>query len=215
MELAVRAIVPGIGLAVGSLLLLGLIATISFAAAIIAFFLLHGAFVVVLSRHLLTLDAPVVDWLGMRTWVGGAALASVVLPFVWLDVLAGSYSCADGQMYGRSIVPPLPWFLIAIALLNVSGLATRLAVWRSPAKILGLPERIILTGPLMLPVWWLGTPFSRKPFDCTPPFEGWGLFEGGLVLFPLLGLFLFAASLATAVLAATFVLPPDREANRG
>ena len=64
---------------------------------------------------------------------------------------------------------------------------------------------MILTAPITFLVLFLSVPFERKIIDCTPPFDGWGLFEGGMVLIPLLGLFLFAATLGAAILAATFV----------
>jgi hypothetical protein len=51
----------------------------------------------------------------------------------------------------------------------------------------------------------LGLPFERHVPNCVPPFDGWGMFEGGAVLWPLLGLFLFVMSFSMAALSAAFV----------
>lgn len=207
-----RAALPAMGLAIVSALTLIFVGFLLAPVAAIGFVLLHGVFVIALARNLLN-EPLAVALTRPKTWLGGAILAILILPFVWLDSLAANYSCADGQIYNRSIVPALPWFLIGLVLLNALALPTRLALWRARTRLLRLPERIILTAAMVPPVIVLGFPFERKAFDCTAPFEGWGLFEGGLFLIPLLGLFLFAASGMTAVLAGTFALGAEVDAT--
>lgn len=212
-----RAILPGFGFAFVSLITLfasssalALIAPAGLADATTIltfafFFIIHGVFVIAIARKLLAADIGIVHALSWSSWRGGILLALAIAPFVLLDLKAASYSCADGKAYDVSTVPQLPWFLIGWAVPTVSGIPTRLACWGQQLRILWWPQRVILTAPIAFPVLFLSVPFERKIIDCTPPFDGWGLFEGGMVLIPLLGLFLFAATLGAAILAATFV----------
>jgi hypothetical protein len=59
--------------------------------------------------------------------------------------------------------------------------------------------RLLALLPWALVIHWLGTPARTCSGEC------WGLFEGGVVMWPLLGLTTFTASLTCGVLSALFV----------
>ena len=209
-EMLRRAIAPGLILAfmsLGSLFVIGAALPV---AAPAAFFLFHGVFVIALTRRLIHPRLRLLKCLDSRSWAGGLLLTAAIGPFVLLDWSSASYSCADGRVIASSLsaVPALPWFLIGWLTLTLGAVPTRLACWAKGARLLWLPQRILMTVPLASLVLFFGLPFERKTIDCTPPFDGWGLFEGGAILFPLLALFLFSASLSAAALAAAFVTEP-------
>ena len=53
----------------------------------------------------------------------------------------------------------------------------------------------------------VGAPFQRHRIDCDNPGISYGLFDGGLIAAPMLGLFLFSMAFSLAVLSAAYVRP--------
>ena len=203
-EFSARAVGPGLLLASASFLLFLIAGTAFGPASLYVFILLHGLFVSAITRFLFDPPASWEVLYDSRVLLAGIGVTLAITPFALLDMEASDFICADGKLR-PSAIPPLPWFLIGWAALLLAAVPTRLLGWGRQVRLLSLPHRIVLTAPFAILVMLLGKPFLTKRMDCEPPFDGWGLFEGGLFLLPLLGLFLFVASLSAAVLSATFV----------
>ena len=204
-RLTAYAILPALGLAIASTaLILGLSRVMPFMLAVLPL-PAHGLFVVLLARHLL--GEPL--RLGWRDWSTAFALAAIMFGAIWLDQLGTNAMCGDGRMYEPSTLPQLPWAWIGWGLLVVSALPSRLLGYPAQ-RLLPWPERVILAAPFAAAVLFTGMPFQRAIDDCAI-IEGWGLFEGGLFLIPLLALFLFTLSFSIAVLSAAFVRPEAPE----
>lgn len=222
-RLTVGAILPGLGLAIASTALLTGIVVIAPAiipeaawraapaAALIGFAALalpliaHGLFVTLLMRRLLR-----EPWrCGWRQLGTAFILAAIMFGGIWLDGLGTNAICADGKMRVPSTLPQLPWAWIGWALLVGTALPSRLLGYPA-ARLLHWSDRVILAAPFAAAVFVTGLPFQRAIGDCEIV-EGWGLFEGGLFLIPLLALFLFTLSFSIAVLSAAFVRPETTE----
>lgn len=163
--------------------------------------LAHALFVTLLTDHLITCKFRP-QW---RAIGAALALAVPITLFAWLDAAGASHGCADGRVISRNVVPMWPWGWIGWLLLSISALPARL-LGHGSAAIRPWPDRALMLAPFALIILLTGAPFQRRTMDCTPPFEGgWGLFEGGMVAFPLLALFLFSMAFALAVLSAAFV----------
>ncbi len=223
VRLTADAVFPGIGLAIASVVLLygtALIAPLLIPDAVwrqvplllITGFLTaalpllaHGLFIVLLARHLLR-EPPRLGW---RQWGAALALTAIMVAGLWLDGLGNNAMCGDGKMYAPSTLPQLPWAWIGWALLVVTALPSRLLGYPA-GRLLHWSDRVILAAPFAVAVFVTGLPFQRAIDDCEIV-EGWGLFEGGLFLIPLLALFLFTLSFSIAVLSAAFVRPEASE----
>ncbi|MEY4270248.1 MAG: hypothetical protein RLZZ58_1464 [Pseudomonadota bacterium] len=216
-----RAIVPGAALAlllvavqVGIIVAVGrasagfdkaLASAFAISAAVLPL-LAHALFVTLLADHLIC----GARWPRRPRWVAvraGLILAIPIILIGWLDAAGASYGCADGQVFAKSPVPMWPWAWIGWLALAMTALPTCLlrppAAEREPWY-----NRAMLLAPFAVIVLITGLPFQRRSIDCTPPFDGgWGLFEGGIIMFPLLALFLFSMAFSLAVLSATFVIP--------
>jgi hypothetical protein len=204
-RLTVGAILPGLGLAVASLMLL---IALGFATPVLPLALVlpaHGLFVVLLTRYLLREPLR----LGWRQWGTALFLTAVMVAAIWLDDLGTNAMCGDGRIYAPSTLPQLPWAWIGWALLVVTALPSRLLGYPA-ARLLHWSDRVILAAPFAAAVFVTGLPFQRAIGDCEIV-ERWGLFEGGLFLIPLLALFLFTLSFSIAVLSAAFVRPETPE----
>ncbi|MGB3847775.1 MAG: hypothetical protein WA940_18035 [Sphingopyxis sp.] len=203
--LTASAILPAFGLAIAStILIVGLSFVMPFLMVVLPL-PAHGLFVVLLTRHLL--HEPL--HLGWRESSVALGLAAIMFAAIWLDQLGTNARCGDGRMYEPSTLPQLPWAWIGWGLLVVTALPSRLLGY--PARrLLSWPERVILAAPFAAAVLFTGLPFQRAIDDCAI-IEGWGLFEGGLFLIPLLALFLFTLSFSIAVLSAAFVRPEAPE----
>lgn len=217
-----RAVAPALGLALlsaATLLPLAWIAGLLSGGsgftpiALLLLCWLHGVFIVTLTARLLEPQRGLLGALAGPGLRGGSIMGVALLAFAALDAAGSGYSCADGAAYGRSAVPMLPWLWIGWLLLNLFAVPTRLAAPSAVHSrgIMIWQWRILLLTPFALVVLLLGQPFQDRVVDCTAPFEGYGLFEGGLVLLPLLGLFWFVASTTMAVLAAAYLNPVQTE----
>lgn len=201
VRLTADAVFPGLGLAIASTVLL-----IGFgvAAPILPFALTlpaHGLFVVLLTRYLLREPLR----LGRREWGTALVLAAIMFAAIGLDWLGTNAMCGDGKMYEASTLPQLPWAWIGWGLLAVTALPSRLLGYPAE-RLMHWSDRTILAAPFAVAVFVTDLPFQRAIGDCEIV-EGWGLFEGGLFLIPLLALFLFTLSFSIAVLSAAFVRP--------
>lgn len=146
-----------------------------------------------------------------RAFAAGLLLALPILLFGWLDVSGASYGCADGRVTWRSAVPTAPWAWIGWLVLTLAVLPARL-LGHGGAKLEPWPHRVLMLIPFAVILLVLGTPFQRHRINCTPPFEeGWGLFEGGAFMIPLLALFLFSMAWSLALVSAAAVRLPHDE----
>lgn len=137
----------------------------------------------------------------------GAMLVVPILMFALLDAYGASHSCADGAAIRTSSVPNLPWLWIGWAVLTATAFPARCigAVLREAPPLVPIWRRLLLMVPFVPPILLFGWPFERHVPNCSPPFDGWGMFEGGAVLWPLLGLFWFALTFSMGWLSAAFV----------
>ena len=167
----------------------------------------HAVFIVTVTWKQLKPGRPLFSCLVSPGLKAGAILAAPIFAFALLDAFGAVYSCAEGLAYGRSPVPNFPWLWIGWTCLALTALPARtigVAIGEQP-PLIPLWRRAILTLPFLPFLWIFGYVFEWREIDCTPPFEGWGLFEGGLFMIPLLGLFWFVASFSLAVLSAACV----------
>lgn len=116
--------------------------------------------------------------------LGGAVLSLPILLF-WL---AGQW---------RPIAD-LPWLVIGWVAVTGLALPARIVARLRRRRFVALPWRQQL--PVALPCLAL-VMLTAWPTQSLEG-EGWGLFEGGMILFPLLGLGLFLASFTCALLSA-------------
>ncbi|MEQ1687469.1 MAG: hypothetical protein ABL874_02725 [Sphingopyxis sp.] len=173
--------------------------------------LLHTLFIAAIATRLLDGTKSIFRHLYSRdAIVNGAMLALCFLPFVLLDIFSSSYGCADGKAYDVSVIPMLPWLWIGWLILNATGITARLGVPRiyQGNRRDTIYDRLFAIVPFAIPVLLFGYTFQIRSIDCTPPFDGFGFFEGGIVLFPLLGAFWFFMSVSSAIIAAICAAPP-------
>jgi len=172
-----------------------------------AFLYFHAVFIAAVTWKQMRPSEPALRCVASPGFAAGGLLVLPLLAFALLDVVGASYSCADGRAYRSSSVPNLPWVWIGWAVLTVSALPVRCiaAVVRETPPLVPIGRRLLLMVPFVPPVLFFGFPFQWHLPECSPPFEGWGFMEGGLVLVPLLGLFLFTLSFSMATLSAAFV----------
>jgi hypothetical protein len=171
----------------------------------------HAVFIAALTWQQVHPGRPILRCAGSPGLVAGAILAVPILAFALLDMFGASYFCADGAAHDRSAIPDWPWLWIGWAVLALGALPARavgLIVGERP-PLLPLWRRFVLALPFAPLLWLFGSVFEWRQVSCAPPFDnpGWGLFEGGMFLFPLLGLFWFTASLSLAVHSAASVDP--------
>ena len=173
--------------------------------------LLHTVFIAVLAARLLDGSKSSFRHLMSRdVVVNSGKLALCFLPFVLLDIYSSSYRCADGKAYDVSAIPMLPWLWIGWLILNALGstarfgVSTALQVHRRDTIF----DRVFAMAIFTIPVFLFGFVFQMRRIDCTPPFDGFGLFEGGIVLIPLLAAFWFFMSASSAIIAAVCAAPP-------
>jgi hypothetical protein len=212
-----RTILPAIVLAGLSAALLFPIGTSTAAISgsiagwlIVALFLwFHGIFIAALVWQRIKSATPLAKLLLHPGMAAGAILALLLAPFAWLDSAGASTPCADGLPGARSGVPNLPWLWIGWLLLALTAAPARalgLVAGEQP-RLIPVPRRLLLAV-LVSPVILIsGFVFQWRTPDCARPVECCGLFEGGLVVLPLLGLFLFLASYTLAALCAASVAP--------
>ena len=140
-------------------------------------------------------------------------LGLIFLTFSVLDSTGAAYGCAEGRAFRHNdAIPMLPWVWIGWLSLTLFAIPTRLLAWVRKVRLALMP--IWLRAALLplgaLPVWIFGYVFQNRVIDCSRPHEGWGFMEGGLVLAPLFGAFLFATCTSMAMLSAAFVKPAQR-----
>lgn len=186
------------------------IAFLQFSGELYLLILLHTVFIVALVARLINDGRSIFGHFSGRSIFNGAKLALWFMPFALLDIFSTSYQCADGKAFDVSAIPMLPWLWIGWLILNVAGVTARYSATNEQFRHSRstISDRIYAVLPLSLPVIFFGYVFQIREIDCTPPFDGFGFMEGGVVLFPLLGAFWFFMSVSTAVIAAISVAPP-------
>ena len=80
-------------------------------------------------------------------------------------------------------------------------------VIREQPPLIPIWRRAVLLLPFVPFLWFFGHFFQFREVICTPPFDnpGWGLFEGGLFLLPLLGIYWFVSSFSLGVLSGVSI----------
>ena len=167
----------------------------------------HAVFIATIAWKALHRERPLLRCVVRPGLAGGAALTLPILMFALLDLLGASYVCADGAVVWTSPVPNLPWLWIGWSVLTVialPALCVGLAVGEMP-PLIPVRRRLALAAAFVPLVLVTGLVFEWRAPDCTPPFDGWGFMEGGMVLVPLVGLFWFVLSFSMAALSAAFV----------
>lgn len=141
-----------------------------------------------------------------HVFIASAPLTIVFAALAWLDNAGASYSCAEGHVIYRTGMPMLPWVWIGWGLLTLFAIPSRLTAWVAgkSQKLAPLWQRALLTLMVSPLIWFFGYVFQVRTMDCSRPMEGWGMFEGGMIMFPLLGLFLFTLSTSLAMLSGAF-----------
>lgn len=175
----------------GGLLLLGL------------FGWFHGIFVVILVWKSIKSNAALLSFVVHPGVAAGAMLAVPFLLFGLLDLMAASDICDGGSM------PNLPWLWIgwaALALTAAPARAIGLAIGKQP-RLIPFRRRVALTALVSPIVMLTGFGFEWRTPDCARRVECCGLFEGGLIILPLLGLFLFLLVYTLAALSAASIGP--------
>ena len=218
--------VPAILLALASALTLGLLAAVGGSLPLAGFvlfglfFWFHGVFIAAIAWKQLKPARPLLRTVRSPGLPAGAILALPILAFALLDAWGSAYFCAEGRAHDLNAVPDLPWLWIGWACFVLTALPARavgLVIGEQP-PLVPLWRRALLALPFTPVLWFLGYFFEwPAPVNCSPPFDnpGWGLFEGGMVLLPLLGLFLFVESYSLALLAGASVDQPAPAANDG
>jgi hypothetical protein len=200
------ALFPGLGsafvFALLTLVIAGPLSEFGDDLALLVTSLTHGLFVALLAdgvqRKSADIRAPAIG--------AGVLLGLLIWGFAQLDHWGTSYQCADGVLFYRSNVPMLPWLWIGWFFLALFAIPSRLLGWRG-SRLEPWTDRAAMCFPFALLIVLLGVPFQTHRIDCTGPFVGYGLFEGGLIAGPLLGLFLFSMAFSLAVLSAAYVRP--------
>lgn len=144
--------------------------------------------------------------------VASIPLAALFLIFSVLDVTGAAHGCGDGRVFRHNdAIPFLPWLWIGWLALTAFAAPARLLAWLRKAQFRIMPawQRLILLALGAAPVWLFGYVFQNRTLECGPQ-EMWGLMEGGMIAFPLLGVFLFTACTSMAMLSAAFVQPSTR-----
>ena len=134
-------------------------------------------------------------------------------PVTDAEELAASYGCAEGRMFRHNAaVPFLPWLWIGWFVLTAFAIPARMLAWlrKTQFVMMSAGRRFIWLLIGAFPVWLFGFVFQNRTVDCSRPQEMWGLFEGGVIAIPLLGIFLFVASTSMAMLSAAYVRPLPR-----
>ena len=216
-----ETIVPAILLALASAFTLTALATVggSLPLAIFVlfalFFWFHGVFIAAIAWKQVKPARSLLRTVLSPGLLAGAILALPILAFAMLDAWGSAYVCADGRVHDRNPVPDLPGLWIGWALLALTAFPGRAIgfVIGEPPPLVPLWRRVLLALPFTPFLWFFGYFFEWREVDCSPPFDdpGWGLFEGGLVLLPLLGLFLFLQSFSLALVSAASVDQPALE----
>ena len=176
------------------------------------FFWAHAIFVILVAHAAL----PKAERYGSArsTLLASIPLAVIFFGIAALDGAGADYFCAEGQLHRQGRIPMWPWAWIGWAAVSLLALPLRFTAWLSkhPIKLAPLWHRPLMMLPFAAPVVLFGWPFQIRQIDCVGPQEGWGLFEGGMAAWPLLGVFLFAMSTTMAILTAAYVRPAQRAA---
>jgi hypothetical protein len=138
-------------------------------------------------------------------WAGGL-LGLIIWGFALLDHHGSSYSCADGVLFDRSAIPMLPWGWIGWFVLALFAVPSRL-LGHGSNRLEWWPRRVLMLFPFAAIILFVGVPFQRHRIDCDGPDISYGLFDGGMIAIPILGLFLFSMAFSLAVLSAAYVRP--------
>lgn len=138
--------------------------------------------------------------------IASVPLMLVFLAIAALDSSGANYSCAEGRVINAPIAPALPWAWIGWFALVIWAFPARLLAWATgqTPRLAPLLHRIVFAALISPIILIFGYPFEVRVVDCTLPHEGWGFFEGGAVMIPLLGLFLFSMVTSLAMLSGGF-----------
>lgn len=176
---------------------------------------LHAVFIVTVAARATDPSEPASVPLFRAGISGGTILAAPILLFALLDSAGSAILCADGKVWRNSVVPDWPWLWIGWLSLALLGIPARIlnAVASSSRPLLPFTRRLLVAAPAIPLIWLLGAAFQAPAADCDQLLS-FGLFEGGLFLLPLLGLFWFVSSFTLAIHGATS-LSPDTNAAHG
>jgi hypothetical protein len=182
----------------------GTLSDVSMILAEFVFLWAHALFVLIIAGA--SARKPLATPQLHHVFIASAPLSIIFAVLAWLDNAGAAYSCAEGQVINRAGMPMLPWIWIGWGLLTLFAIPSRLTAWveGKSQKLAPLWQRALLTLMVSPLIWFFGYVFQVRTIDCTRPMEGWGMFEGGMVMFPLLGLFLFTLSTSLAILSGAF-----------
>jgi len=140
----------------------------------------------------------------LQILVSAVFLTLPIWLFIYLESQGTSYFCADGYAHFQSNVPLWPWLWIGWACIALLALPERIMifVFGGGFELEPLWWRNMLMLPFMLVLYYLGYFFQVREVDCTPPFDGWGLLEGGMILIPMYLAFTFTLCFSLAMVAA-------------
>ncbi len=206
-----RSVLPAVGLAFLSVAMLGLLsvplgALMRGAGGLLLiglFCWFHGIFVILLVWKTIKSNSFVLQFILHPGLAAGAVLAAPFALFGILDLMAASDICDGGS------TPNLPWLWIGWLTLALSAAPARaigLVIGEQP-RLIPVGHRLVLTALVSPVVLLTGYAFEWRSPDCGRPVECCGLFEGGLLLLPMLGLFLFLLVYTLAALSSAFIAP--------
>lgn len=135
--------------------------------------------------------------------ISAAILTAPISLFIYLENQGTSYFCADGYGHFQSNVPLWPWLWIGWACIAILALPERtmIFVFGGGFELEPIWSRIAIMLPFMLVLYYLGYFFQVREVDCTPPFDGMGLFEGGMILIPMYLGFIFSLGFSLAMIS--------------
>jgi hypothetical protein len=152
-------------------------------------------------------------WSDWKIWVGTSVLLSgFVGSFCFLDTIGNSYACGDGKIVSRTMIPAWPWLWIGWLVAAVSLLPARSRKFLdgNDFSLPTWPKHLGIIAITASPILIFGALFQLRTIDCTPPFSGFGVFEGGLVALPLY--FAFSYCLTVGLTVITILCThPDRD----
>jgi hypothetical protein len=172
-----------------------------------AFFYAHAVFIAAVAWKQVRPSETIFRCARSPGLAAGALLVLPILMFALLDGIGASYACAEGAARRTSAIPNIPWLWIGWAVLTATAFPARcigLATGEAP-RLVPIGRRLLPMAAFVPPILLFGAPFQRHVPNCSPPFDGMGLFEGGAVVLPLLGLFWFILSFSMGALSGAFV----------